>query len=484
MDEFLSTWIPGLEVIVVSDRQLSGRFFDKLVEVAQCGFFPGVIFGNTLDDVWLNVRQKSVAVAQEPPDSFPWVDIFPTLRFNELRSENRWIIGGESESVLRQSALKLGAKVLRITTHSDGVDLSLGGSQILCSLAKSNIEFNLNEEPLCISRDWCHRAKEPLVNFLSSENCISPESISAQVLILDSCKGVMAFPSLVSTRASLALRLTLSPNVAVMLATPDFGIGTGIEYDPLCLQIASGQVVGKAVAEYCRETQNRVFVFGDPRFACLTADLSRTPTIVTDGSPSESNDICNDLEFAIKLANAKCVSDLNEAIVRVNWIRWIERLIRASDKQDWRSVSRCCSGCNSPLRSLCLSFGRSTVRDRTVLFCPVCGPIADIPSSQIVPHFAIENSQFMELKSNGNTLAGTAVAALWGYSANDIQIVSWPKQNAELAVRFRRPAAFPNGLWRIGFIHTDNTWTMQSYPVRITTQGFMLPKYQDALHTN
>ena len=121
----------------------------------------------------------------------------------------------------------------------------------------------------CSETGHCHRHDEPLEQMITSAKVLAPEEIRAEILVLDMCWGFPAWGGLVDPRWGFAYKILRHGSVSALVTSWRSDVTTPNLIDVLSSEIASGALLGEAVAHYnrtrlAREAGHTMALFGSP----------------------------------------------------------------------------------------------------------------------------------------------------------------------------------------------------------------------------
>src|ERR1700737_1925682 len=259
---------PNLAVIVASLNTLSSTHLHHIYEGARIA--PGLICATYGHSVRSQILVRSAAARLRAIDAGePWIISVPNLRVGSEDILGWRIMGSQSEAQETTKAMSGGQGVLAISTHSDGIDAFLGPSLTLCPFKRAGISFDGANSPSCKTTGFCHRLKMPLADAIMSEQTISPDILSARVLIMDACYGLLLANSPVSPTYGLSSRFMHSATLGAIITTWELALLDVRKLQPILLDLGRGLSIGRAVgnfnrSSYARTWAHRFCILGDP----------------------------------------------------------------------------------------------------------------------------------------------------------------------------------------------------------------------------
>jgi hypothetical protein len=392
------------------------------------------------------------------------------------------LVGGDASIAAWRAALSIGASILAVMTHSDGIDAFLGKELTLCSMSTVHLDANKDLAPRCWITGYCHRRETSVAEALSSTAIISPDEISARILAWDVCFGILPKGSVVGTAWSIGEKFWNSSSIGAILTTWQVVI-TDIE-DTLQISsnLASGMSAGESLITFNQSSASldrghRLLLFGDPRVCCPATKcrlnvVSRNNPLGTGTTRMEKDlmpamedllflRLCmtcaynrqdnSDLMITLahhahmgvqqyepeawkKIPNMNMLHQLAENM-RINTIQYVYE--RGKMVDSWIPYTQKLSGV---LKSRCRLCGNQTdeimaditlpnVEKRRLSICPVCGVIADTPWSFDLRFELVEDAI---IKVHGslpsNWLTGAIICK--SSSLRDGLIIDWPADSS------------------------------------------------------
>jgi hypothetical protein len=228
----------------------------------------GIIMADDCAELLTQVLLRSAALALSDADKQPDVFFAPTLPGGKVVTRKATLLGGKTSRQEIADALTAGAGTLAINTHGDGVDAFLG-PLTLCPMDGSHRELGLNRAPTCLITGQCYRHGLPVTE-VHRELAISPDALSARVLILGLCWGINLEPALISQRFGYLRRFLLSGGVGAILAPWSLVMSGPPELARVFDAVSKGMTIGaaaRAAAKWRPPERGgvRFLLFGDPR---------------------------------------------------------------------------------------------------------------------------------------------------------------------------------------------------------------------------
>jgi hypothetical protein len=255
-------------VVVTTLGLVSVELLDSLYS-PDCGnVSPGMILADTVEALRSQVLIRSAAAALTSALPPLRIDLFPAQAFSATASETGMLLGGSASKPEYVRALSLGASVVSLLTHSDGIDAKLG-PLVLCPMQRVPLVFDEARLPTCQITRMCHRLSMPLEQALESGALLSPEAISTRVLVFAVCWGLLLKSSVDDYAWSLLARLLASSTIGAVLTSWEVILVTSDDLAILCKALIAGRTAGEALSEFLRDTGVRqkgirMCLLGDP----------------------------------------------------------------------------------------------------------------------------------------------------------------------------------------------------------------------------
>lgn len=384
---------------------------------------PGLLIGVDENDLNRLVDSWFFASSCSPPTRPEILDFGVEHDFIETNSApGVSVVGRQIEMSALQAKLARPLDLLRLSTHGDGLDVSLGDAGVLCGLGGRQRTRQLP----CEANNYCHRLNLGLDTALADARLLDPTDINARVVILDTCSGLLISDQYTDARRGLAARFCQGarPVTVITHVGITFGLPTSDEY--LLRQLRRGVSVAMAVGRYNRSIYARslgrqyiVIGYSDTRITveyelhskrdaileqgdrnsiptsllfhlswldqCLQAGSSLAATFgVDDGSQGQARAAIAAASRSVELMEGPCDPEL-EVSVRTAILGFIPRLGRSALTDLWekfarirRSDVRTCPYCTGHTSIYMATIGPDSAR--RVQICVACGIIEDCPA--------------------------------------------------------------------------------------------------------
>ncbi|MDQ3804002.1 MAG: hypothetical protein M3416_09260 [Acidobacteriota bacterium] len=502
-------------VLLTLHQRLTPSVMDYM-STADAGMIPGIISADSLDALRLQVLLRSAAASLCGPVEIPRIDVQPLLPEGGFYEPGRVIVGGKASRDALIAALKQGAGVLTIDTHSDGVDAYLGPELTLCPMDRVHPKASTEKAPFCHPTGVCYRHKIPVTDARQANLLFSPDSISARVLILNSCRGVLLPGGLIDPLWGFAWRLCQNPAIGAVVMTCEMLLHQAPVSNPLSRDIASGMPVGRALAQFlgARESRSlghRMCLFGDPRVRATSrarrgqsslrekrpprikrervsgsdrSDLGLLRGCLTYGRRSESKTRARFAAAALRAVTkyeyaAWTGGQLEGAAtapgpkMRQAVLRYL--LSRGELFEDWikfgafyRAIRgrRGCPNCGEPVKSYMASFRIPNVPDRRLDTCTYCEIIQDAPAGVDFSLTAVDGTA---LQISGKLPTENWTAGIITTSWHVDRMWEWPAgPSGSPAVVYEPPGGLPP---RQVYIAVFMLWEANVVSLRLRAQG-------------
>ncbi|WP_284125095.1 hypothetical protein [Parerythrobacter aestuarii] len=415
------------------------------------------------------------------------------------------IAGNATSGPVLRALFSAGADVVRIATHGDGLDASLGQAGPLCALAGRRPEVLSNLEgplPACLAQARCYRMDCDVEEALDSGHLVSPSEVNARVVILDTCSGSHFSTASFDGSLSLAMSLLAGPNPPVVITRSGISFGYAEADRQLMEDLRKGATIGEAVARYnvSKEPQRigrDYLIIGNPAVrvaspsgvvsthnaemtvrlrdpalpvrsgrgkkvpvnsrsswlaniaarACESSELKRLDT----ATRAKLKALANTLQRSGLHGNGKSVSPVAIERSQASLIRLVPLLGRDALTDLWEAQAGMhlhrfgkCAACGA----LEMTFHAriSKAEDRTLVICEACGLIADRPASW-------PKSQVLAVTGNGTVVipkllrAPDTVMSLYAYDMRPAKLL----ENRPFAKTVRLPLPAASGPFQIGY---------------------------------
>lgn len=305
-----------------------------------------------------------------------------------------------------RALLGVGAGVLSVLTHSDGVDASLG-EVVLCPMGEPVAGADPARSPSCWSSGICHRLSRPLDEALTSGRIARAGEIRARVLLWNACFTVAYPDDPLDPRWSVLARLLEAPGIGAIALAPDLSHDSGPTLEPLAAALARGVRLGDALAEHNRHPMRRaigarLILFGDPRVALAAravaepAELAPAPS-PPPAPPSSGWPMLETLAAAeaespaffagpARAAAAALARGAPDAEIRERFAELVACRVRAftqwaplTDPDQLRGRAATCPRCSGPARQVGHTMRAPALAPRIVTVCPRCQVVEDMP---------------------------------------------------------------------------------------------------------
>jgi len=300
-------------VVVTEPGRLTSEFLDSLYSCRDLPA-PGIICASNAAALRQQVLARSAAGALCGPTHTHRVDLYPLISMSESGVADWKILGKEASIIAIREALGLGAGVLTILTHSDGVDVYLSSNLHLCAMLRPLPNAVPNLGPTCQATGICHRQSKPLVEALQSEGVISTDAICTKVMVLNTCSGLLPPDGVVDPLWGLGYQLLENPQIGAIVTRWKISFTSHAEINVLTDAIAAGLPIGEAVARFHRSlppdsVAGRLCLLGDPRVRlsvktdveCLTSN-GRVPGSLQADPPEARPPAAIELNHLSKLS--------------------------------------------------------------------------------------------------------------------------------------------------------------------------------------
>jgi hypothetical protein len=233
---------------------------------------PGLLLAPNLADLRRQVLLKSAALHLEANMAAGRTDFSAVDAFQTTEIEDWTLVSGEASRAEVLAALGSGRGLLRMVTHADGIDASLGREAALCPLAGRDEQDIAPDPPLCVITGNCHRSNRSVAEALSSGYAVPAERIRAGVLILDACWGLIPPMGVNGIGWRIARQIASNRAIHACLTTWEIVRNEFSTTLPLADLLMKGLTLGEALARHNAAPQrladgHRMCLLGDPELA-------------------------------------------------------------------------------------------------------------------------------------------------------------------------------------------------------------------------
>jgi predicted RNA-binding Zn-ribbon protein involved in translation (DUF1610 family) len=254
-------------VIVLLTETLTFELLEQLSARADGEPVPGIIVGENREALHLQVLLRSAAAVLDGASAEERIDISPTLSRSRRRRSARVLEEGATIEAIRD-AVRAGAGLLNVMTHSDGVDACFGPTT-LCPMESGSTMAPGVSPPPCIVRGYCHRHNMTLAAARAADFLIRPREVAARVVVIHTCKGALLSQSMVDPRWGMVPQLLNQPTIGAVATTWEMTLLVEQDLDRVAAPLERGVPVGEALGQFLdlpavRARNVRMCLFGDP----------------------------------------------------------------------------------------------------------------------------------------------------------------------------------------------------------------------------
>jgi hypothetical protein len=505
---------PGTPLVVIAMRSSTdSAFLQKYYSHEQTQPI-GIVVVLSIKDARIAIIRAALAAvtaaaaAAKDPGAIPstaYFDAWNRTPKGALHFDRR--LGADATPSEIRGLLGKGCDLLAINAHSDGVDASLGRA-VLCPLeSEGPLADDRKLRPECLEANRCHRFNQSIGQALAEPRRIKPEEMSARVLVLNSCWGVMPAGGPVHTSYSLFSALMRTEKIDCIVAPWSVIATTSEMMQPLIEAIRCGTPIGAAALAFNRsdtakQTATRIAVFGDPCFAIRRPATEMVPEPVTAQLPDPAFAqiffLRTVLESWGRHSNGESRERVGKAIklyteaeglaaraplpvallprltkpflelslefnagISHHWIP-----IATAQHSEWSSPCWCCG---TRTTTIVFKFRVSAVANRRVTLCDVCGVIRDesMGATQRTLRLDDRGGIYIEPKPPATGIA------MVHFAHRDIsrnEVIAWPRERELYAEPFVAPSHIHPRLARTTVIVFDE-FDISTYVIRTLTSG-------------
>ena len=463
------------DVVVTTPPWLREDLFHALYEGESASAVPGILCADSEDTLRRQVLVRSAAAVLQGRLNTRRIDLLLTSAFSVVELQGQRVLGCDAEAQEVRCALREGAGVLTVMTHSDGIDAFLGKDLVLCPMDRVPLRANPGRLPRCQETGFCHRRDQSMEEALGSGRLAFPQDITARIFVLASCCGVLPPDAVVEPVWGLLPHLLASPTLGAVVTTAGVALLSTSMVDLLAGVLSAGASAGEALAlllrfPEVRRVACRFVLFGDPGVrlppessseVCVEPAPSPAAISLKDpqdfgqvgflyrailhrlftdpGYPGESGVPLGRLaaealealqqyeialwsgtptegEFAapgprLRRALLPCICLAPSISVYESWLRFAR--LEACEGM----APRVCRACREPynkLTSIVASFTVAGVLRRRISFCPRCGFVEDAPLDSDVTLSVIDGVVRLEGRlPSVQWIAGLRINSRW-----------------------------------------------------------------------
>ena len=501
-------------VVIALYRDLTATLLHRMNEMAE-DEMPGLILADTLDQLHLQVLAKSASASLCGPIHRRRVDLYPMVPLSVRQEKGRVRLGWRSSARSMRSALEKPCGVLTLDTHSDGVDAFLGANLTFCPLDRKSREVTADRQPYCVATGVCYRQHLPIQEAWRARRLVSPGVVSARVLVLNVCRGLLLPKGGIDPKWGLATRLLEANSVGAILLSWEMTLPQQISDSVLSDDLAAGMPVGRAargamVSPRAARFSDRICLLGDPRTRAappagsISAPLaSRTRRVLRSGpQPGDGRAHSRFLRKCLKigceidisgrsrLARAALAelnryelhgrkghalegaSDTAGPRFRCALLRYLVR--RGELFEDWAGLAQIegatrrgrCAHCGQPLRTYGICFGRRRFPGRILETCPHCEITKDAPRRS---GLALSVDDGRTIRLHGTLPRNGWSAGLLLSSWREDRVYLWPPRlDGAPVAEFQPPGGLPA---RHVYVVVFFVWKTEVTMLRVSTYG-------------
>jgi len=438
-------------VIITALDELSLPLLDKITDPDLPWPTPGLI---TAPAEHVMKRAMAVALALRLPVSSAITDVRLVPGGSGDEAPDAWTFDAKSPAEERRQSLSLGADLLSIITHSDGLDADLGTNLILCGAQAAPPLADLARAPRCVVTGRCHRqsiaaaddrrglypAPETLptvARAMASGDLLFPDEIAARVLVFHVCWGLLPPSPALDNMWGVIPGILASAAVGSIVTTWQAEVTAPAHVMQLVDSLASGASLGEAVRSHnanpgARARGNRLCLLGDP----LTRIVRPRAAPPSESRPRSrrTTERPDFVSAYLELATAKLAGPLHDLGLETKAV--YDRYLAAKDEatgdrarraviefvcrrgplisQDWLAIGRVlpaaagaflCPVCMAPARMVQAQVSGVPRCRRTIVNCPRCSIARDVPTD-----FPLEA---VRIGTGAMALFGSLPAAHW-----------------------------------------------------------------------
>lgn len=493
--------LPGSDVVIATEDKIDESLLEMLYEDGTQASATGLIYAPTLAQLRQQVLLRSAAAylcrrgLDSPSPPVQRIDFLSTTELGHAVLQDWQLLGTKATIEEATQALSVGAGVLSLVSHSDGVDSPLSSEAVLCAIQDARADAPLAGAPACVVTGVCHRRREPIAVALASGGLVFPSVIQARIMVADVCWGLLPPLDVIHPAWGLGRRLLENHSIGAFITCWEIMRSSVQLIAPLVDAIADGTPVGESLAEQQASARwkkfgRRMCLIGDPR-VCIprpSEPVSLSNLLPTTG-PEVRSLKTGALEFLrayITLARKNVggtyedYSDsvlaalgeyqealwtgaelegapeapgprLRQAFMNFAFGRFsVAYPIWQQFADDWAVLApQRCYACQRIAVTLKFYLCIPGASARRVTNCQSCGTIEDVP---VGTHLTFSVSPDGEVKLNGELPSGHCVGGLMLETSmpDERRVFPWPGDSrGNLAPTFRVSPPWPEGPIRV-----------------------------------
>jgi len=318
-----------------------------------------------------------------------------------------------------------GSDLLAVTSHSDGIDLSLGHERVLCPLVDDTGAIRVDRAPgaRCVTTGHCHRRDRPVTAAFDDGELVGARSLRADLLVVNACMAILAPGGHLQARVGgtglVGALLDDATEVTNLVVNWGLDLVPRRAASPLLTDLLATPTLGDGLSAYRRrDGMLPCVLFGDPLTALVAGDVvpPADPEVLLARAPLDPEG--PERHRPTTAEDRRRLADFLAARDRLPpepWLRHVRRLVRL----DTNEAVRC--WCGAPLRRWLLD-GTAWMFPRAVMVCPSCGMHSDVPPTRPVRCRWIDGG--VRLSAAGLSSASVGRAIVRGFHPSERQCVA------------------------------------------------------------
>lgn len=471
----------GADIFIILYHDLSLQFVERLSLLQQARAPVGILCASTPTSLRRQILLRAATLKLACQQA---------ARVLEFKSEDSQADSSDSTTTrivqgtrpaLSRALLSAGHELVGIQSHSDGIDLYVAPNLTLCGMDHVQQDYPKGNEPSCLITGQCYRWPTPFNDVRQSSWFVSPETVRAGILILDTCCGFLAPGTAVNNYWGY-LRHFLDRSVIGGIATTwKITLPVPELFDDLMSSIKMGNPLGEALRRHNQDGRSRTFahafcLFGDPQIQFKRARIRKRKQTAKRVTLTQQKNIQGASAFLRQCILQPRIpvrpSEAAAANAALRALDWLERLasqahvdpdvkvVRAIEEtrnlamtfllqrnhyyltsywmnhaRDYRRIAEAdaCPSCGTPVEAITAVPAFLYARRRQVTICPQCGIIAD---ASLGSQLSLNMKESKILTLNGippgdNWLGFVQISPR---SDRQISILKWPRETDGRAV--------------------------------------------------
>ena len=279
-----STSLRRAEVLVLPAERVTSQLLGVLYPARRRATVPGLVFSPLATSLRRKVLELSAAASLKGPVANRCLLLGPVSSGSASTPGQLVYLNDRADPATMIEATGQPWGVLCLLAHSDGVDMPLGlgpeGMVTLCPVDDRPLAPALTRLPRCATSGICYRSKKPLRETVGPWHRLAPERLSARILALPTCFGLLQPDGTVDPAHGFLARVLERSTFGAVTTTWTLHQIRRDATDHLARGLCAGMAVGEGVSTFNRQLYpdlgDPLCLIGDPRVA-LPAPVALPP---------------------------------------------------------------------------------------------------------------------------------------------------------------------------------------------------------------